>query len=181
MSESSADFLRRLGASGRSVDAVRRWILSQGCPVIVPPVFVRPDTSKITAYRDAGDLHMVQRIEVKHRPNMPFTSIDDVILPDGRRVDTIDVDNCDVFDDARPQPCLYFVVNAQLTKAFRISVKTTRNKWVREWAKNPDGGKANLMYRCPLKLVQVVDLPDDRLPDDSGDAVDNGTGNGGTP
>lgn len=129
-----------------AVDAVARWLCNAGYPVVTQPTFVRPDTDSRHEFADGGDLGVIQRVEVKHRPTISFTSKEDFPY------DTVIVDVKHSWDNARPKPFAYVICNAELTHCLFISSRTS-DKWT--IVTRESRGRPREHYECPIELVDV--------------------------
>jgi hypothetical protein len=145
------NFIEDLRASQQSVELVASWIRKRGTPVIIRPSFERPDVSQKNDYADSGDLEILQRIEVKQRKSLTFTSKDDF------KYQSIIVDPCHAYDRARPKPYAYVILNREMTCGFIILNDTFRHwtrltKWDRFKSRNRE------FYECPIQHAIFADL-----------------------
>jgi hypothetical protein len=145
-------FIEDLRKSRASVETVARWLSSKGVPVIVRPTFERPDASRMSEFSDDGDLEIIQRVEVKQRPNLDFTSKDDFPYP------TLIVDACHCYDNAKQKPYAYVIVNRAGDVAFVVYVRDTRAKWLRVKKHDKAKQRDREFYECPMELVEVARL-----------------------
>lgn len=145
-------FIADLRKSKASVDVVSRWLASKGFPVIVRPTFERPDPSKMGEFSDDGDLEIIQRIEVKQRPNLDFDSIESFPYP------TLIVDACHCYDNAKQKPYAYFILNRTMSTAFVVYVRETKAQWIRTTKHDAKKQRDRDFYECPIELVKVIQL-----------------------
>lgn len=118
-------FINRLRASHKAVLRVAERLTEQGLPVSVSPLLIRPDQSQWRDFADSGDLHIQQRIEVKHR-SFDFGTSDwphpDYLICDANS-----------FDRAQPKPSAYVHVSADFRTVGIVNVAKTHSEWrVRE-------------------------------------------------
>ncbi len=145
-------FLEDLRRSNTSVEIAAKWLAGRGHPVIVRPVIERPDPSVRGEYGDDGDLEIIQRVEVKQRIGLTFTSKDDFPYP------TIIVDVCHSYDRARPKPYAYIILNREMSGALIVDVKTTRRDWVKVDKFDRHTNRQRSFYECPLELVSYESM-----------------------
>lgn len=143
-------FVSDLLASQTTVTLVERWLRAKGFNVRAPEIKVRPDPSQRMDYSDAGDIIYEERLEVKRRQNIDFTSAADYPYRDG-----VIVDVCHKYDRARPKPIAYVVVNRAGTHAAVI-----RRDSAKSWARRDifDKGRTREFYVAPLDVVTFVQL-----------------------
>ena len=118
--DSDPSFIADLRKSKESVAVAAKWLSEKGYPVIVRPTFERPSVEQMDEYADDGDIEIVQRIEVKRRQQLTFTSREDFPY------ETVIVDACHCYDRARPKPYAYIIFNREMTAAFVMQ----EIKWV---------------------------------------------------
>jgi hypothetical protein len=134
---------------------VAAWLRRRGHEATVRPLRVRLSADVRAEYADAGDIECVglsgtkRRVEVKHRPELAFTSREDF------RYDTIIVDVCHAWDNAIPKPYLYVILNASCSHAFVVSGSTWRH-WVRRRRLDRHCGRERNFYECPIERTHVV-------------------------
>lgn len=143
-------FIEDLRKSQGAVGVATDWLSKQGYPVIVRPTFERPDVSAIAEFSDHGDLEIVQRVEVKRRPNMAFTSKQDFPYS------TIIVDACHCYDKAHPKPYSYIIFNQDMTTAFIVNTRETSRSWLKTSKFDAGKNRQREFYECPVHLVAVV-------------------------
>jgi hypothetical protein len=149
-------FREDLRASRVSVEIVARWLSDRGYPVIVRPVFERPSFEEMHDYSDDGDLEILQRIEVKQR-TFDFTSKDNFPYP------TLFVDNCHSYDNARPKPFAYVLLNKAMTHAFIVECRTFKH-WKAIEVFDRKKKRMRKVYECPIGHATFVELPTVELP-----------------
>jgi hypothetical protein len=145
-------FLTDLRDSRKAVEVVASWLSSQGYPVVVRPTFERPDPSAMAEFADDGDLEILQRVEVKRRRSLTFTSREDFPHP------TLIVDACHCYDRARPKPYAYIILNREMTTAFVVDCRTTRPHWAKVTKHDRFKNRERHFYECPIHLVRVERL-----------------------
>jgi hypothetical protein len=145
-------FVDDLRESREAVQHVAQWLVAQGVPVLIRPTYIRPDQSQRSAYSDVGDLEIQQRVEVKRRFNVQFTCADDFPYP------TIIVDVCHTYDNARPKPFMYVIVNHAMTHAAIILCRDTAKQWVRSTKMDSTLNREREFYECPISLVRFTAL-----------------------
>lgn len=148
-------FVDDLRRSQRWPVVIAHWFQKRGFDVIIRGQRIRPSADERFAFADGGDLHVLQRIEVKHRPDIDFDSVESFPY------DEIIVDVAHSWDKARPKPFAYFIVNASGTGAFIVY-----GRFEREWRRgrcfdNHAGREREFLY-CPMRLVKYVKLQDGR-------------------
>jgi len=142
-------FVADLLTSRIAVEHVARWFLGRGHPVVINPTFVRPTAIEMDAYRDHGDLGVLLRIEVKRRA-FTFTGRDDYPFA------TVIVDNCHLFDGARPKPFAYVTVSQDLAAGFLIEVARTQHAWTRRAFWDRTKKRERNVYECPVELTHAI-------------------------
>ena len=148
---SDPNFERDLAESQQSVMVVAEWLRSKGLPVIIRPTFVRPSSDKMSEFSDSGDLEIIQRVEVKHRKTLQFTSSADFPYK------TVIVDACHCYDNANPKPYAYIIVNRMMDAGFLVKCET-RPQWSRVEKLDTAKGRVRSFYECPTKLVTAIAL-----------------------
>jgi hypothetical protein len=146
-------FVDDLRDSKRAVDAAAAFLNSKGYPVVVRPMFIRPDVSQINDYSDDGDIEIIQRVEVKQRKDTSFSSKADFPYQ------TLIVDTCRAFDKAKPKPYAYIICNPALTCALVVDVKATRRHWTRVEKNDRKKGRCTEFYECPIASCGEIQLP----------------------
>lgn len=145
-------FIDDLRKSKEAVAVAAKWLSERGYPVIVRPTFERPSVEQMGEFSDDGDLEIIQRIEVKRRQSLTFTSKADFPY------ETIIVDACHCYDNARPKPFAYIIFNREMTAAFMVNVRGTFSEWVKVEKRDSAKGRDRVFYECPLKLVSFVNM-----------------------
>jgi len=143
-------FVDDLLGSQPAVEKAAGWLAGLGYTVSVPALRVRPDSSQMSRYSDAGDIHIVQSVEVKRRVDMEFMERTDF------RYDTIIVDTCSAFDRKRPKPYVYIIGNADMTAAFIVNVPLTQRKWTRVSKRDVKKDRVRDFYECPVDILEFV-------------------------
>jgi hypothetical protein len=147
LDESDPTFVSDLKASHAAVLAVSEWFRGFGYPVIVRPTFIRENVERRSDYSDDGDLEIIQRIEVKHRKGLAFTSKEDFPF------ETVIVDTCHAWDNARPKPYAYIILNRSMSRALVVTGSTSK-RWVKTRKFDTHAGRERSYYECPLELTQ---------------------------
>ena len=148
---SDPSFINDLRESQESVDLVAKWLRRKGYPVITRPTFERPDPSRMAEFSDSGDLEILQRIEVKQRKSLTFTSQNDFPYS------TIIVDACHCYDNARPKPFAYIILNREMTAAFLVPSSSYRH-WTKIKKHDRFKNRDRCFYECPMIHVQFAKL-----------------------
>jgi len=150
--EKDPSFIDDLRESKEAVTIAAKWLSDQGYPVIVRPTFERPSAEQMSEYSDDGDIEIVQRVEVKRRQNLTFTSKEDFPY------DTLIVDACHCYDRAHPKPYAYIILNREMTKAFVVNVRDTHQLWKRVKKNDRFKGREREFYECPISAVRCVSI-----------------------
>lgn len=149
---SDPSFIEDLRKSQEAVRVATQWLSAKGYPVIVRPTFERPDTDAIAEFSDHGDLEIVQRVEVKRRVGLDFTSKDDFPYS------TLIVDACHCFDKAHPKPYAYIIFNKDMSAAFVVNTKETMKEWKTTRRHDAKKARDRSFYECPVSLLSVVQI-----------------------
>lgn len=148
--ETDPSFIADLRKSKEAVAVATKWLSDQGYPVIVRPTFERPNVEQMSEYSDDGDIEILQRVEVKRRQSLTFTSKDDFPF------ETLIVDVCHCYDKAHPKPYAYIIFNREMTRAFIVNVRETRSLWKRVKKKDRFKGRMREFYECPISETQCI-------------------------
>jgi hypothetical protein len=140
-------FIKDLRDSKVAVQVATQWLNSKGYAVIVRPTFIRPSAEQMSDFSDDGDLEILQRIEVKRRQSLTFTSKEDFPYK------TAIVDACHCYDNAKPKPYAYIIFNRDLSGAFIVDVKATRQQWVRVTKRDRFKNRDRDFYEVSTDLV----------------------------
>ncbi len=143
------NFLSDLRESRKAVRIVADWLSDCGYPVVVRPTFERPDPSMMGEFADDGDLEIMQRVEVKRRQSLTFTSREDFPYQ------TLIVDACHCYDNAKPKPYAYVILNREMTAAFIVDCRATRQHWLQVTKRDRIKDRERHFYECPIGLVRV--------------------------
>jgi hypothetical protein len=139
-------FQKRLRASGSAMVAVAAHLHAKGCSVEIRPIKVAATAGEAEHFLDDGDLIVRRRYEVKHRPDIDFTS-----ALDWPHTDMI-VSRVGVVDRAGDDVAAYVIVNASMTYCAIIPYRT--KPW---WRKGnilaSNTGNVEDNYFCPLNQV----------------------------
>lgn len=148
-------FVSDLLNSQNAVWKVAKWLNIQGYNITVRPTAIRPDASQMASYADQGDLEIIQRIEVKQRPDLHFTCRDDFPYP------TVIVDVCHTWDKAIVKPYAYIICNAEVTAAL-IVLGSTRKQWTQVTKYDTKRNRERHFYECPISLTTVAKIDTQR-------------------
>jgi len=120
----------------------RTW----GLKVTIAPTLVRPDTPQRQDYLDEGDLEIVQRVEVKHRPDLLFTCAMDYGYP------SLIVDTVHKWDRAHPKAWAYIIINGPGSHCAVIR-RDTAPRWHKQELTDKRTGLKDLFYLCPVECA----------------------------
>jgi hypothetical protein len=110
------NFIKDLRESRDAVMVAAEWLNKKGFPVVIKPTFERPKSSDMAEFADDGDLEIMQRIEVKRRKSLTFTSKEDFPY------DTLIIDVCHTYDKAKIKPYAYIILNEKSIVSDSMSV-----------------------------------------------------------
>jgi len=147
-----ADFQKRLGKSSPTVFAVAEHFHCKGHIVQVNAVHIAPTAAEAEHYLDDGDLFVLLRYEVKHRPKLSFTCARDYKYED------VMVGRKQSVDRAGDSVTAYMIVNAARTHAAVINIKKTREFWRVGDERASNTNNIETFYFCPMVLVEFVKL-----------------------
>ena len=153
-------FAERLHRSEAARQFVTDWYRKYGIQVDEPDLEVAPDYQDRLLYVDGGDMFILLndwvKIEVKHRPNIKFTSAKDF----GRPVAGIfkpfpDLIVCakHSFDRADPKPRLYIHLNADMSHAAVVYSRDWQ-RWTVRTVPDPYYGTEQLCYHAVTSDVE---------------------------
>jgi hypothetical protein len=145
-------FIADLRESKSSVEIAARWLSSQGYPVVIRPTFERPESSKMAEFADDGDLEIMQRVEVKRRVSLTFSSKADFPYK------TLIVDACHCYDNARPKPYAYIILNREMSAAFIVDVKASKKHWQKVTKQDRFKKRERSFYEVPMEFVRVEEI-----------------------
>jgi hypothetical protein len=145
------NFIEDLEDSKEFVWMAARWLSELGYNVTIKPTFVRPSVENMGEYSDNGDLEIVQRVEVKHRPDIEFTSKESFPYP------TIIVDVAHVWDRAKPKPFAYIIFNADASGCLVVK-GSTNNRWEKVSKFDTKKNRQREFYECPLELCEYYSI-----------------------
>ena len=148
-------FVEDLRRSAAAVWRVAQWLHARGNNVTIRPLRVREDIRQMSDYADTGDLEIIQRVEVKHR-DLDFNDKESFRA----KFATMIVDVAHTWDQARPKPYAYVVVNRAETVA-AIVMGHTFPRWqrVKRWDKKKN--REREFYVCPVDEILFVPLTDE--------------------
>lgn len=153
--EQHEKFAQGLLKSKEAVRAIALWLIEKGYPVVMHPTFVAPNFKERGDYTDSGDLNLLRKIEVKHRPKDPFTELS---YFSSRGWTTAFVDSAPGFDAKRPKPYAYYLVNQPLTHALEVVVKDTQRYWQKVKVNDSVKEGPRLIYQCPIERMRIVPI-----------------------
>jgi hypothetical protein len=147
------DILVNVEKSKSGVQRVAAWLNDKGYTVTVPPmVVVQSSYEDRMNHIDNGDLFLHQRMEVKVR-SIDFTCAQDYPFKDG-----IYVCAQHSYDNAKPKPHSYIILNKNMTHA-AIIMGDTKNLWT---VKNVKDSRykdfTQPIYSCPVSAVKFTKL-----------------------
>jgi hypothetical protein len=142
-------FAQDLEKSAVTVSIAARWLESKGYRVTIKPTLLRPDVHQMSRYSDNGDLEIIQRVEVKHRPNINFYDLGSFPY------ETAIVDVCHTWDKARPKPYAYLIFNADRT-GFLIITRHSFKYWRKVEKFDRKKNRSRQFYVCPIEHCQFV-------------------------
>ena len=148
--EHDPTFIEDLRKSKEAVAVAAKWLSGLGYPVVVRPVFERGSATEMKEFSDDGDLEIMQRVEVKRRHCLTFTSKSDFPYQ------TVIVDACHCYDKAKPKPYAYLILNRDMTSAFVVNVRDPFTSWTRVEKRDRFKGRLRSFYECPVDLVSFV-------------------------
>lgn len=149
LDEIDQSFVDDLVKSREAVERAAKWLSELGYPVVIRPTFIRPDPTSRFDYSDAGDLEIIQRIEVKRREGLTFSSRGDFPF------NSIIVDTCHAYDKAKLKPYAYIIFNREMSACFVVN-KKTRAKWFKTTKRSR--GRDRDFYECPIELAEFVEV-----------------------
>lgn len=132
-------------------------LAKQGYFVRIIPSLLRPTVEEWREYVDDGDLELTQRIELKHRRDIDFHSVEDYPFP------TVIVDEVRKADlKHRVTLFGYMILNASLT-GYLFIPRSTRAEWILEELtdSHDDTPRRKKYYLCPRELVKYHRLVKD--------------------
>lgn len=141
-------FIKSLQESRLCAWIVSEYLLKKGFDVRIIPATTTPNEEERFDHVDTGDIEIRLRAEVKHWPNIDFTSIDTVPY------DKIIVDETYKIKKYGAATLYgYFILNASKTACLFIPGRT-RSSWIEEEAHDKvEGGTRNFTF-CPKDLVR---------------------------
>lgn len=118
-------------------------LTTKGYNIRILPNSISPNEKDRWNHTDHGDLEIIQRIEVKHWPDIDFKSVEDITYKN------IIVDEAYKIE-AKHQSSLfaYMILNASVTGYILIPVWTKR-QWFKEEKFDKREGRMRLYYFCP--------------------------------
>jgi hypothetical protein len=139
-----------LEKSKQAVWVSARHLSNKGNPVTINPTFLRPNIQDKDAYSDNGDLSLVLRVEVKWR-NIDFKSREDFPYS------TVIVDVAKTYNNAKPRPYFYMIVNKDLSGYLLVACNTDKN-WVTAKRFDSHVGRERLYWECPIALCSYQEM-----------------------
>lgn len=137
------EFVSALTTSNDYVWAAAKWLSGCGYQVLTNPLLIRPEYKDRSRYTDNGDLGVLLRVEVKHRPGMEFRSLDDFPYQD------VIVDEVHKWERTRPKPYVYLILNADATCAI-VVLGATQKRWSKMQRYDRKNRNKCEFYTCPL-------------------------------
>lgn len=150
--EHDPEFVKDLTESQHYVWRAAQWLSGMGYNVTVRPVKIRPDAKQMGEYGDDGDLEIIQRVEVKRRQNMEFTSKETYPFS------TVIVDVAHTWDKANPKPYAYIIFNKWATACLIVKGSTFAH-WKKVAKHDALRNRERSFYECPKDYCQFFTLP----------------------
>jgi hypothetical protein len=152
LDEQDPTFRADLEDSSRWVQKVASWLHDSGNRVVLNPVRFRPSSDRLEEYSDDGDLGIIHRLEVKHR-NLSFTGAEDFPYP------TIIVDAARLWDEAKPKPYGYILLNQKGTHA-AVALGRDWKKWKKTKRKDSmrTPPREREYYEAPVHTLRFVEV-----------------------
>jgi hypothetical protein len=146
------EFLTLLENSKVVVWRVAEWLTGKGANVRLIPSTISPNEAVRFEHADMGDIEIVMRCEVKHRPTLDFMSMDDFPYPDIIIDETYKIEKF-------PKATLYgyVIVNSSMTAAITIPRETRKHWFEAEKFDKRDKVMKKFTF-CPKKYLKVVPL-----------------------
>jgi hypothetical protein len=141
-----------LKESHRYVWIVAEWLSSFGHHVTVRAQKIRPSVAEMDEYADDGDIEIIQRVEVKRRPDMHFTGKGDF------QYETVFVDVAHAWDKAKPKPVAYVILNAKATHCLVVKGDTSKY-WIKRTCLDTKKKRERTFYECPIKHCTFHVMP----------------------
>ncbi len=148
-------FVADIIKSETSVFAVARTFIAQGADVYIPGRAIRSHIEDRSLYADSCDFEfrgsskIWRKAEVKHRPDLDFTSPEDFPFP------TVFVDRAHKIETRGPTTT--FIVNKSLTFCFIIRPDTQPN-WVKVEKYDTHLKRKSSIYECPKHLCRFMPI-----------------------
>lgn len=133
---------------------IARWLTSRGHIVRLAPLTKAPTRADWKDHVDDGDLEIALRVEVK-RLSANFTNAKD--WPFGSK---FIVCAKHAFDNARPKPHSFIIVNAAGTHAAIVEGRTSRDWTVERKTDSRMDGVSQECYLAPMGCVTFTTLAD---------------------
>jgi hypothetical protein len=145
------NFINDLRESRTAVSIAAEWLNRKGYPVVIKPTFERPKSSDMAEFADDGDLEIMQRIEVKRRKSLTFSSKEDFPY------DSLIVDVCHSYDKAKIKPYAYIILNEKMDCAF-IAYSKHQKHWKKTVKADRFKGRDREFYECPMEYIKFVKI-----------------------
>lgn len=148
-------FVQDLLTSDYSVFVIAQKLRLSGFSVFLPAIKIRPDVSQIQEFGDSGDLMIGSSvIEVKHRPDINFNSLEEFPYS------SIIVDTTGHLDSLKKIPAYYIICNRSIDGGAIINTQT-KPKWQvsRRWDNKRKRERS--FYICPKELCNYWDFKDE--------------------
>jgi hypothetical protein len=152
-----AEFVELMKQSDATVGIVASWLLKNGFEVDVPELRISPSWQERLKYADDGDLFFwkkeddKKRMEVKHWPNIGFTSVEDVRYPN------VIVNAVNSWDQADPKPDFHFILDSSKTHVLSIN-SNTQDHWFKTTKFDRRKGGNRAFYFCPKQYVKCIKI-----------------------
>ena len=144
-------FKADLDASTEAALVVARYFHRKGYGVTLPGKKVRDHAANRAAFADGGDLLVHIPYEVKCR-SIDFTGRADFPYA------TVFVDVVHAWENKKPKPQGYMIVNRTMTCALWISA-STRPSWVmKSGVMDARVGRHRDFYECPVEICEEINL-----------------------
>ena len=146
------EFVRLLNNSNDVVRMVASKLYKDGYNVRILPSLISPDAESRWDYVDDGDMEIIQRIEVKYKPEIDFKSIDDFPYED------IIIDEAYKVDKKYTSTLFtYIIVNKSKTGYLIIPI-WTKQHWFKETKFDRREKENREFYLINKKYVRYMEL-----------------------
>lgn len=150
MPKTHEQFVSALETSRDAVWFVAESLHAQGWNVRILPATVAKKGESRAKHMDQGDLEIIKRLEVKHRPDMDFNSLEEF------KFDSVIVDEPYKIEKYAEGTLFgYIVLNKNKTGGMFIH-PNTRKHWVIEPRFDSKEGKDKDFMLCPKKFAKFI-------------------------